>query len=317
MSSTQYALLQTLSGVTYLNSGPSDIRFKHQNSDRMRLFKDDTYTVLDLYPPSTGQCKIRMRHSNGNYWDMEGPTNEFRWRWKGGNIAMHITSNGDFKAFRNILASGSIRASTNLEAPSGSCSLQNTWVGTSAYGTEFALFCRKGQETGGGTYSIMQDSGASTYVNGLSWVYFRINNNTKMYMKNDGAYTSNNVKINSDDRLKYEEEDILGLSIIKQLNPKKYIKIPVPFVKKRRKYYDENEITIIDNYIEDISLNEISIINQERKDISLNDLSFNDYYNDEDYIHKEIIEEEEVDDFVSEKDISNGQVEVGLIAQDV
>ena len=49
----------------------------------------------------------------------------------------------------------------------------------------------------------------------------------------------------------------------------------------------------------------------------INDLSFNDYYDDKDYIHKEIIEEEDVDEFVSEEDISNGQLEVGLIAQDV
>ena len=91
----------------------------------------------------------------------------------------------------------------------------------------------------------------------------------------------------------------------------------MPFVKKRRRYYDENEITIVDKYIEDVSMNEINEINKSRKDISMNDLSFNEYYDDDDYIHKEIIEEEDVDEFVTEQDISNGRVEVGLIAQDL
>ena len=58
-------------------------------------------------------------------------------------------------------------------------------------------------------------------------------------------------------------------------------------------------------------------INQDRRDMSLNDLSYNEYYNDEDYIHKDIIEEIDEDEFVTEEDISNGVIEVGLIAQDV
>ena len=117
MSSTHYALLQTKSGLTYLNSGTTDIRFKHQNDGRMRLHQDGTCTVLDLPPPSTGQCKLRMRHSNGDYWDMEAPTSEFRWRWNGGNIAMHIAGNGDFRAFRDILAERNIKTNLNFRPP--------------------------------------------------------------------------------------------------------------------------------------------------------------------------------------------------------
>ena len=49
----------------------------------------------------------------------------------------------------------------------------------------------------------------------------------------------------------------------------------------------------------------------------LNDLSYNEYYNDEDYIHKDIIEEIDEGEFVTEEDISNGVMEVGLIAQDL
>ena len=142
---------------------------------------------------------------------------------------------------------------------------------------------------------------AFTGDGGKSWLVA----NLKMYVKSDGVYTSNSVKVNSDDRLKYNEQDISGLNVIRQLNPKKYIKIDLPCVKKRRRYYDENDITIIDDYIEDICMNDI------------NDLSFNDYYDNNGYIDKDIIEEEEVDEFVTEQDISNGRVEVGLIAQKV
>ena len=49
----------------------------------------------------------------------------------------------------------------------------------------------------------------------------------------------------------------------------------------------------------------------------MNDLSFNEYYDDDDYRHKGIIEEEEVDEFFTEEDISNGRIEVGIIAQDL
>ena len=51
--------------------------------------------------------------------------------------------------------------------------------------------------------------------------------------------------------------------------------------------------------------------------MSLNDLSSNDYYRDEDYIHKDKTTEEDVNVFVSDDDISNGNVKCGLIAQDV
>ena len=57
-----------------------------------------------------------MSHTNGNYWDMEAPTSEFRWRWNGGNIAMHIHGSGDFKAFRDIEAARNIKAHGSLNA---------------------------------------------------------------------------------------------------------------------------------------------------------------------------------------------------------
>ena len=295
-TTTDYALIQSggTSAYTYLNcrSG-GQLVFRQNNSDRMRIRDNGNYNMLELHPPSSSKsCKIRMKHGNGNYWDMIAPANEFYFQYNGSNKCI-------------IFTNGNVRAYRDFDAPNGQLYTKNAFVGVSAYGDVFACFARKGFESGAGRYAMLQDNGGNTYLNGLSNVYFRINNQQYMYMNSGGVYTSNNARVNSDDRLKYQEEDILGLNIIRQLKPKKYKKIKLPFVKKRRRYYDENDITIIDDYIEDICMN------------GVNDLSFNEYYDDDDYIHKEIIEEEDVDEFVSEEDISNGQVEVGLIAQDV
>ena len=68
---------------------------------------------------------------------------------------------------------------------------------------------------------MLQDNVVNTYLNGLANVYFRINNNTKIYMNANRVYISNNQQVKSDDKLKYQEEEISGLNIIRQLNPKK------------------------------------------------------------------------------------------------
>ena len=49
-------------------------------------------------------------------------------------------------------------------------------------------------------------------------------------MNDQAFFAQNSFVFDSDDRLKYDEQDISGLKTIRQLNPKKYIKIPVPFV---------------------------------------------------------------------------------------
>ena len=113
----------------------------------------------------------------------------------------------------------------------------------------------------------LQEQGGDTYLNGYNYLRLRIRNQDRLYVDNNGAYLSGGTAISSDDWLKFEEQDISGLSIIRQPNPKKYIEIQLPYVKKRRKYYDENEITIIDDYIYDTCMNEIDKINQERRDI--------------------------------------------------
>ena len=185
------------------------------------------------------------------------------------------------------------------------------------YGTNFGMWSHRNWNNDSQRYMALQEQGGDTYLNGYNRLSLRIRNQDRLYVDNNGAQLPNGTAISSDDRLKFEEQDISGLSIIRQLNPKKYIKIDLPYVKKRRRYYDEYEVSIIDDYIYDICQNEVDKINQERRDISLNDLSYNDYYRDEDYIHKDKITEEDVNAYITEEDISNGQVECGLIAQEV
>ena len=84
------------------------------------------------------------------------------------------------------------------------------------------MCCFKGKETGTGNYALLQDNAGNTFFNGSSAVYLRINNNNILYYNAGGVYNRNCNRVHSDDRLKHQEEDILGLNIIRQLKPKKY-----------------------------------------------------------------------------------------------
>ena len=43
----------------------------------MVLRDDGTYNTIELFAPQNGgQCKIRMKHGNGDYWDIEAPTRD-------------------------------------------------------------------------------------------------------------------------------------------------------------------------------------------------------------------------------------------------
>ena len=292
-----YALIQS-GGNTLLNCrNGGELFFRQYNYDRMKIRDDGNYNTLELFPPQNGgQCRIRMKHDNGIYWDCEAPTSEIRWKYNG-NLRFYINTSGDTVADGNIYSNYTYTG------------WDNHW----GYGK----WSHRNFTTDGLKYLAMQTTDGNSYFNGNNYLKLRIKNNDKLYVNSSGAFLPVSVRITSDDRLKFEEQDISGLSIIRQLNPKKYIKIDLPYVKKRRKYFDENEITIIDEYMYDICQNEIDKLNQERRDISLNDLSSNDYYKDEDYIHKDIITEADVNDFVTQEDISNGQLECGLIAQEV
>ena len=59
-------------------------------------------------------------------------------------------------------------------------------------------------------YDLLQDSAGNTYLNGSGTVYLRINNQNILYYNAGGFYNSNHNQIHSDDRLKYQEEGILG-----------------------------------------------------------------------------------------------------------
>ena len=254
----------------------------------------NTITLNNAAPTDTfEQIVIRkagFSMSNDDDWVMHHQGTSFDLKLGGVTTKLRVNADG------NTFVWGDLWARDSTTGP---------FMGFGALGSAYACWARGSFRGSASQYAMIQDAFGNVHINGNPRLYLKHKNNTKMYIKGSGVYTSNNVNVNSDDRLKYDEQDISGLNVIRQLNPKKYIKIDLPFVKKKRRYYDKNDITIIDDYIEDICMNEI------------NDISFNEYYDDDDYIHKEIIEEEDVDEFVSEEDISNGQVEVGLIAQDV
>ena len=47
--------------------------FRQNNNDKLVLRDEGGYNILDLRPPSSsGQCKIRLKRGNGNYWDILG-----------------------------------------------------------------------------------------------------------------------------------------------------------------------------------------------------------------------------------------------------
>jgi len=74
---------------------------------------------------------------------------------------------------------------------------------------------KKGFQTAAGQCALLHDTGANAYLNEYSTIYFRINNNTRMDLDKIRLYVSSGFSLNSDDRLKYDKEDISGLSIIR------------------------------------------------------------------------------------------------------
>ena len=224
---TQYALLQNNEGLTFLNSATNDIRFRHQNNERMSLHQDGTYTVLDLSSPSSGQCKIRMRHSNGDYWDCEAPTSEIRWRYNG-NVRMSV-GNTSFKVHY-------ANANDNLVNSGGSLQLTNPSSGyLGGHMGKYLMF--KGNFYDGGSYQtiFMPMWGGNNNTSGMV-LYDVIKNDFRVAIRqsnlhhynfyvngsSSGATSWGNA---SDDRIKFNEEDINGLVVIRQLYPKKYDKI--------------------------------------------------------------------------------------------
>ena len=316
-TSINYALGQSTTG-TFING--ASIRFRTNNNEdplknmfytsagNLGIGTDNPYARLHLYSNSVntdmflggpigvdkiGILKYIQGNGSGNgqvqigHYGQPNP------------LGFQFNYNGDAGASRNMYSNYSAMGYNNK------------------YGTNFGSFSNKLHIYSTQKYMALHENGGDTYLNGYNFLRLRIRNQDRLYVDNNGAYLADGTAISSDDRLKFEEQDISGLSIMRQLNPKKYIKIDLPYVKKRRRYYDEYEVSIIDDYIYDICQNEVDKINQERRDISLNDLSYNDYYRDEDYIHKDKITEEDVNAFVSQEDISNGHFECGLIAQEV
>ena len=100
-----------------------------------------------------------------------------------------------------------------------------SYTGYTAYGTNFGMWCKNNNAGDVYKYMALQENGGDTYLNGYNYLRLRIKNQDRLYVDNGGAYLSNGAGISSDDRLKYNEEDISGLSVIRQLNPKSISKL--------------------------------------------------------------------------------------------
>ena len=75
-----YALIQPSgNNYTYLNCrNGGQILLRQNNNNRMILRDDGVYNTLELHPSSSSESyKVRMRHGNGNYWDMIAPAKKF------------------------------------------------------------------------------------------------------------------------------------------------------------------------------------------------------------------------------------------------
>ena len=99
-----------------------------------------------------------------------------------------------------------------------------SYTGYTAYGTNFGMWSKNNNAGDTAKYMALQEQGGDTYLNGYNYLRLRIRNQDRLYVDNNGAYLAGGTAISSDDGLKFEEEDISGLSIIRQLNPKKKYK---------------------------------------------------------------------------------------------
>ena len=207
-----------------------DIEFKRNNNRLMRLFQDGTMTTLELKggTASGSAARIRTIHSNGDYWDQESPVSEMRFKFNGTeHFGFNTTS----------FWSSASNATKNLESDPAVLILRNPSSGF--VGGHFGRFLRfTGNFYDGGSYNtyIMPRRGNNNNQNGLV-MYSTVGGSFHIAFNQSALDVAYNFKVNgsaagtsnwnnaSDDRIKYNEEDIQGLNVVRQLNPKKYDKI--------------------------------------------------------------------------------------------
>ena len=289
---SSFAVKQTSQGATTINSHNRPIRFKISDVDKMALYSnllaigvdisanDASFNNVDIRGDismnvintsivnaskidissaficldarregdmAQGGCMIQLQKSH-----LTGTTPDPAWRF-GTSGSAGIENH--FIIEPNNVTQGSL---FNLD---NNGTLQ---IGNAEFAPGFidsgnsAFFGLKGTNVSGTKgWAIISDPNR-TFVNALTTLLFRIGGiSTKMYMNSSGVFLNNNSPVTSDDRLKHNEEDINGLSIIRQLNPKKYIKTEKPI--------RDDDGNILENYIdEDISGNiEVGLIAQE------------------------------------------------------
>ena len=218
-TSRTYALAQSNTG-TYINGYNSNIRFRNNNNEdptknmiftsgRLGIGLVVPQTVLHVYEPGAtdiflggptvgvDRCGI-LKYIQGN-----GSGNGLLQLGHYGQIGLDINYNGDTVTTRNVYS--------NYTA---------TGYNTN-YGTNFGMWSHRNWNNDSQRYMALQEQGGDTYLNGYNRLSLRIRNQDRLYVDNNGAQLPNGTAISSDDRLKFEEQDISGLSIIRQLNPKK------------------------------------------------------------------------------------------------
>lgn len=201
-----------------------DLVFKNNNNTLMNLYKNLDITTLEI--KGTGS-RIRTVNQNGNYWDLESLLNN----------EMQIKYN-DTEIFTINQASfwnSAENATKNLENTPASLILRNPtsgylgahagkyiqWTGNfhngGSYNTFFMPVLKDSTTSGMILYDdVTTDFRVSIGQSELSAYNFFVNGSSG---GNSGWSTA------SDDRIKFNEENIEGLKIIRQLNPKKYDKI--------------------------------------------------------------------------------------------
>ena len=257
-----YAFGQSSNGQSIINDPTNNsISFRINNTDQIRLTSSGFLGIGTENP----QAKLHIITSS-NYSDIylggplgvekvgiikyiqgTGPgTGKLKFGHYGNPVGFVFSCDGSCSNNGNYACYGQFNAATNIVCGSEFYA-PTVYIGAGFYGSGYGSICKIGFETDEGKYALLQDTGATTSLNGHQRIDFKINNNLRFYMNDSLLFFHSGFSIDSDDKLKYEEQDISGLKTIRQLNPKKYIKIPVPVVKKRRKYYDENDIPLVDN----------------------------------------------------------------------
>ena len=128
----------------------------------------------------------------------------------GNPVGFVVNYGGSCSNYGNYDCYGQFNAETNL-ARGTAFYAPTVYIGAGFHGNSYGSICKRGFETDGGKYALLQDTGAATSLNGHQRINFKINNNLRLYMNDSLFFFQSGFSIDSDDRLKYDEQYISGL----------------------------------------------------------------------------------------------------------